>query len=286
MLRFNYYYCCRHCAELVSLLERNDIRYRFSGGDITPLCVVFSIRCPVGEVSPVVAELSSAGEYPVISAEYTPAELASAQWIWMTPKQQKIEIVNVEEAYHYSCTRIHPFIGETAKHAEQIGIFTIAKEPATSTKTAFWAEDTGFAEVFADWRVRQLAEKNGLSGVEFRDVMLSKGELSSKLYQMTSAHVLPIKAIACGHGEKALCCPYCGKTGFQVDNAYQLHLYASYLRDNTDMYVTERIFGEGIAHSLYVISQRLYHLLAEQKLTGSVTFSPVVEHQKKAEDNV
>lgn len=278
-MRYHYYYCCRHCVELVPLLESNGIRYRLSGGDITPLCVVFSIRCPVGEVSPVVAELSSAGEYPVISVEYTPAELASAQWIWMTPKQQKIEIVNAEEAYRYSCTRTHPFIGETAKHAEQTGHFIIAKEPATRTKTVFWAEDTGFAEVFADWRVRQLVEKNGLSGVEFRDVMLRGRELSSKLYQMTSSHILPLEAIACGHGEIALRCPYCGKPGFRIGNEYQLHLHASHLQHSSDMYVTERIFGEGIAHSLYIISQRFYRLLVENKLAGSVTFSPVAEHE-------
>lgn len=279
-MRYHYYYCCRHRSELVAFLESNGIPYRLSGGDITPLVVVFGIRIPAGTVSSVINALRDHfHEQPIVSAEYTPGELAAAEWLFMTPQKQRINIINAEEAYRYSCTRTHPFIGETAKHAEQIGIFTIAKEPAMNTKTAFWAEDTGFAEVFADWRVRKLAEENGLSGVEFRDVMLRSGEPSAKLYQMTSANVLPLEAIACGHGEKAFRCPRCGKPGFQTDNAYQLHLHASYLRDNTDIYVTERIFGEGIAHSLYIISQRFYRLLVEHQLAGSVTFSPVVENE-------
>lgn len=279
-MRYQYYYCCRHRGELVTFLENSGIRYRLSGGEITPLVVVFRVRVPAGTVSPVVAALRDRFyEQPIVSAEYTSGELAAAEWIFMTPQKQRINIINAEEAYRYSCIRTYSFIGETAKHAEQIGIFTIAKEPAMNTKTAFWAEDTGFSEVFADWRVRKLAEENGLSGVEFRDVMLRSGEPSAKLYQMTSSHVLPLEAIASGHGEKEIRCTRCGKPGFQTDNAYQLHLHTSYLQEDSDMCITERIFGEGIAHSLYIISQRFYRLLVENQLAGSVTFSPVVEHR-------
>ncbi len=277
-LCYHYYYCCRHRGELVAFLENSGIRFRLSGGEITPLGAALRVRVPAGTVSPVVTALQDRfHEHPVISAEYTPGELAAAEWLFMTPQKQRINIINAEEAYRYGCTRTHPFIGETAKHAEQIGVFIIAKEPVMNTKTAFWAEDTGFSEVFADWRVRKLAEENGLPGVEFRDVMLRSGEPSAKLYQMTSSHVLPLEAIVCGHGEKALRCPYCGRLGYQIGNEYQLHLQASYLQEDSDMYITERIFGEGIAYPLYLISQRFYRLLVGHQLAGSVTFSPVVK---------
>ena len=279
-MRYNYYYCCRHRAELVEFLESNGIRYRLSGGDITPCVVIFSVRIKAGVVSPVISALHSRfHERPIISAEYTPAELASARWIFMTPQKQKVNIINSEEAYCYCCTRTDVYGCETAGHAEQVGSFTIEKEPVMNTKTAFWAEDTGFAEVFADRRVRKLAEENGLSGVEFRNVLLRGGKRSSNLFQMTSSHVLPSEAIVCGHGEKALSCPWCGKPGFEIDNAYQLHLYAEKLRNGSDMYVTERIFGGGIGYPLYIISQRFYRLLLENRLAGGVTFSPVVEHR-------
>lgn len=276
-MRYQYYYCCRHCEALVTLLEDNGIPYRLSGGDITPLVVVFSIRIPAGMSNPIINTLFSRfHEVPIVSVEYSATELKAAEWIWMRPTKQRIDIINTDEAYHYGCEREHPFGLITAKHQEQIGSFVIAKEPAMNTKTAFWAEDTGFAEVFADRRVRELAAANALSGVEFKDVMLPKGNLSTSVYQMTSTNILPLEAIACGHGEKALRCPYCGKPGFQIDNAYQLHLHASYLQDNIDMYVTDRIFGEGTAHPLHLISQRFYRLLVENQLAGNVTFSPVV----------
>lgn len=276
-MRYQYYYCCRHRDDLVKLLEHNKIKYRLSGGDITPLVVVFSIRIPAGMSNPIINTLFSRfHEVPIVSVEYSATELKAAEWIWMRPTKQRIDIINTDEAYHYGCEREHPFGLITAKHQEQIGPFAIAKEPAMNTKTAFWAEDTGFAEVFADWRVRELAEASALSGIEFKDVLLRNGNPSSNLYQMTSTNVLPLEAIACGHGEKALRCPYCGKPGFQIDNAYQLHLHALYLEDNVDIYVTERVFGEGIAYPLYLISQRFYRLLVENQLAGSVTFSPVV----------
>ena len=40
--------------------------------------------------------------------------------------------------------------------------------------------------------------------------------------------------------------------------------------------MTERIFGEGFARPIYVISQKFYRLLVENKLDKNVTFFPVV----------
>ena len=97
---------------------------------------------------------------------------------------------------------------------------------------------------------------------------------------MTSPNILEKECIGIGFGEKIETCPKCGKEQYAIDNAYQLHLDFSKIKEQGDLYMTERIFGYGIAYSLYLISQRFYRLLKEENLAGGITFSPVVDISK------
>ena len=80
-----------------------------------------------------------------------------------------------------------------------------------------------------------------------------------------------------GHNEKLRHCPVCGKEQFFIDDAYQLHLCFSDLDVLSDLYKTERIFGDRIPYPVYIISQRFYQLLKSNKLASNVTFVPVVD---------
>ena len=126
-----------------------------------------------------------------------------------------------------------------------------------------------------------MAIKNELIGVQFKNVMLRKGMYSEKLFQLSSDKVLGKECIGIGFGEKILTCPKCGKEQYCIEDAYQLHLDFSRLREISDLYVTESVFGEGIARPLYIISQRFYQLLKEANLASRITFSPVVDISKK-----
>ena len=136
---------------------------------------------------------------------------------------------------------------------------------------------TGFGELFTDSRVVNLAKEAGLTGIQFHNVFLKNRKISEKIFQATSENVLGNELIGKGYGERKIVCSMCGKVQYYVDNAYQLHLDFDSIPVKSDFYMTERLFGEGQAYPLYLISQKFYRLLKENNLTGNLTIAPVAD---------
>ena len=141
--------------------------------------------------------------------------------------------------------------------------------------TAFWASDDGGWEVFTDSRVLALAKENNLIGVDYSNVFLKKGGISQNLFQLTPKNIIKRESIGKGYLEKVEKCPGCGKDIFIIGSGYQLHLDYSKIDLQSDLYVTERVFGDGMPFHLHLISQRFYQLLKQNNLVGSLTLSPV-----------
>ena len=72
-------------------------------------------------------------------------------------------------------------------------------------------------------------------------------------------------------------CRICEKEQFFLDHAEQLHVDFSKMPVQSDLYLTESIFGEGEPEPLFIISQRFYQLLNENKLARNVVFTPVID---------
>ncbi len=277
-MRYKYYYCQLYHPRLVDILETNEIRYKVTGGSITPLFVSFSVWDNSANAAEIIEELAQIVESePIITVEYTSSEIAAAELIWITPTKQCIDILNVQEAYLSTCKQID-FMGKVrVNHRCQRDLFAVAKEPVMGKKSSFWAGSSGFAELFTDYRVHELVEENALTGIDLKNVVLKNGIYSDKLFQMTSQNLLDRRCISIGHGEKIIRCELCGKEQFSIDSAYQLHMDFSKIDKKSDMYVTESMFGEGISYPLYLISQRFYQLLKQAKLAGGIAVSPVVD---------
>lgn len=205
---------------------------------------------------------------------YSSSEYKDAKWLWVMPKRNSIDIVN-EEAFRYFCERENAWGEKLMTHVEQTGNITIRKVPNLSTSTAFWASTTGFAELYTDYRVKKIAQINDLKGLELLEVKLRNGSYSDKIYQMMTRDRLRREVIGKGYGEKIIKCPVCGKEQYGIDSSYQLRMDLNKVSEERDFYMTEDIFGEGFAHPLYVISQRFYRILKENKLVGGVNFNPV-----------
>ena len=159
-----------------------------------------------------------------------------------------------EDAFRYTCEWTSRLGEKVFQHEEQVKEVVVKKVPSMKKRNAFWCESTGFSVIFADKRIRRLAEENFLSGIEFKNVFLKNGTCSDELFQMTSSNILKKEDIVWGYGEKIEKCPMCGK----------------------EQYVTERLFSEGFARPIYVISQKFYRLLVENKLDKNISFCPVV----------
>lgn len=277
-MRYEYSFFEIHRPELVEWLENNRISYQIDGGGNLPTFIKFTLWSNNTRIDDYLAQLEAMCVRRLdINAEYTSSEILNAKLLMINSKKQCIDILNHEEAYRRSCMWTNPYGISKVGHEEQQDLFVIANEPSTKTKTAFWHEDTGLAELFTDYRVFDLVKQNQLDGIDLKNVLLKIGKYSDKIYQMTSPNIINRKCIDFGHGEKKLNCPICGKEQFFINGAYQLHLYYNQIQVQSDLYVTERIFGEGIPEPLYLISQRFYRLLKENKLTGNLIISPVAE---------
>lgn len=273
-----YYFCERAHLNLIKFLKENNIKYTPDNIDGEGDLIGFSVLSNSVAAHSILKRLEEMkASCPLVFMKYTVAELNKAKLLVMTPQKQSIDIINKEEAYIYLCKSTSSVGTSKARHEEQKGIFSINKEPSMKTQTAFWTEDTGFAEIFADYRVYNLVNENCLTGIEFKRVRDKKGVYSDKLYQMTSPYVLDSNCIGKGYGERKEICHLCGKEQYFIDNTYQLHLYISKIGVESDLYMTERIWGEGRAYPLYIISQRFYQLLKKNKLAGGLTIEPVAE---------
>lgn len=274
VLKYEYYFCASSKQELLEYLQAQSIPFRV-GPVGNRSWVVFKLYSTKAGTKEQLIELErSMGETPIVSPIFTKKELENAELLVLSPKKQWISVINDEKSCRYTC----PIGRHKFQHEEQIGLYQISKEPKTDGKTAFWHEDTGWADVFADFRVKKLAKDNGLVGVEFRDVLLRGDCVSQNIFQLSSPNKIPQDAIYLGYGEQPYFCPVCGRVQYvmQKPNIYQLHLDSSRLQCKSDLYVTERIWGEGLASPMYVISQRFYRLLRENKLDGYLSLSPVI----------
>ena len=275
-----YYFCIPYHENLIRLLESNNIRYRlssplgecFTNGTPVPVLVTFEFKGYLPIVDKIATEFR---HKPRVSVVYTAAEIHNAKLLWITPKRQSIDILNLKTVYSLLCQwqtvggmpRVH--------RREQIAPFVIEKEPSAK-KTAFWASSTGFSEIFTDNRVRELAMTHNLQGVKFVETILPNGSFSDNIFQITANERIGAENIVFGKGEKEITCSQCGQKQYAFDSTYQLHLSLCENDLNRDIFVTDPIFGTGISMPLYLISQRFYQVLKQNNLTADVAFEPVV----------
>ena len=276
-MKYQYYFYELYKAEIEEYLKEKQIHYKKNESNVVGDSLVFSVWSNTRDSEMILRELKHLGVGdPLVFASYSASEINNAKFLVMRGMKQKIDIMNCENAYHYSCRWTTSMGVEKVKHEEQIDRFTIRKEPSTKTTTAFWSEDTGHAELFTDKRVCELVTEQGLKGIEFENVIDRKGVCSENIFQVKSPHLIKRDCIEMGHGERKVVCHICGKEQFFINDIFQLHLDFSKLPAESDLYITERMWGEGIAYPLYIISQRFYQLLKQNKLIGGINFSPVV----------
>ena len=195
-MKYRYYFCEKNNLQLTTYLESIKVPYEVLGKGTFLELVCFNLWSNTTNVDVYMAQLENmkVGQ-PIIYAEYTAAEIKKARFLWILPKRQCVEITNPQDAYLYSCEYVTQFGVRKVSHQEQRALFAIEKEPSMKSKTAFWAESTGFAELFTDCRVQENVNANDLSGIEFKNVVLKNGKYSEKIFQVTSQNILKRECI-------------------------------------------------------------------------------------------
>ncbi len=280
-MRYEYYYYVEAPQELLVFLTENKIKHKVNDDLFPEKHVKFSIYSSQQNHQELLDTLTKVYgcRKPLVFCVYTAKDRSEAEFLWVTPYKYCIEVRNDEEAFQFSCNYVNP--GDPAEHAfhrRQISPFQIVREPKTNSRAAFYTLDTGSDPMFADCRIKEMAEKHDLRGLLFQPVYLKNGVESRHIFQVSSPHVFTMDAAVRGYGEKSEFCPLCGKEQLDIDSSYQMHLNRSHLDPSLDLMVSENFWGPGCAASVQIISQKFYQLLLEEKLTGSLRIAPIVLH--------
>jgi hypothetical protein len=270
-MKYRYYATGNAEHGLPEYLDINDIKYK-----IVYDTVVVSIIGPTQKERAIIHELADKGQLLLlISSVFDKRELESAKLLNIRPISQQFDIVNYEEAYISRCS------GEMACVSEQIDILKVSNLPNSKSKTHFWAESSaGWCELFTTRHVYDLIQASDIKGAVFKNVIVRGGKYSEDSYQLTSDAVIGRECVELGYGEKELRCRNCARTWYFLDNNVQLHLDFSKFELNKDIYITETMFGYNVVAPLYIISQKLYRLLNENKLLKNVIVEPVFDESK------
>lgn len=211
-MRYKYYFTDLSNPNLLHWLEENEVCYYCRGR-----FVCFDIWSDSQKADNLLEQLKTTSVVgPIVTAHFTQSELSEASLLMISSRKQCIDIINGQEAYSRSCEWTNPYGIKKARHKKQQNWFAIAKEPSVKTQTAFWHEDTGFAELFTDVRVHDLVKQNNLEGITFHPVYLKNRACSQNIFQITSESKVDTACIEFGHGERKLGCPICGKEQFFI----------------------------------------------------------------------
>lgn len=269
-------YTQAYSTALVSILEKNGIQHKTVGnGVLIPSMLSFSVYEGTREHEIIECCVQHNALNPLRFAEYSEDEINDSALLVMRPKKQCIHPINEDKVFEFTCPYQNRHGVQKYRHRRQCGLFMIAKEPKLHRNTAFFSIDSGFSELFVDHRVKEMAQAFGLKGIAFSPVLLKNGLPSDTLYQITSEHVINIKEINMGGGERQVKCPYCGRVQMIIDPSYQLQLKWNLDEHEQDFYMTESIFGEGQAEPMFLISHRFYEIVKQKQLAKNLHIEPV-----------
>ena len=211
-----------------------------------------------------------------VTCVFDKEELERAKLLTIRPKYQKFDYSSEDSALVEVCEGVQ---GNRHFLSEQVGNLKVWDLPSTKSKTHFWAEAYVARKfLFTTRTVYDLVQANDIKGAVFKNVIVRGGKYSENFYQLTSDTVIGRECVKLGYGEKERTCQICGQKWYSLGDTVQLHLDFSKFELDKDVYITKPIFG-GInsVAPLYIISQKLYRLLNENKLLKNVIVEPVFD---------
>lgn len=262
------------CRMLDDLGVKYDVLKAPFPEDMPPL-VVFDLKDNAPRFEEQFAVVSMYAQPMAKWTKFTADEIDAAQWLAIFPHRHCVEMLNFEQAFCYCCSPAPYSKDKGYQHdQEQIEDLMIASIPKR-TRTVFYAADTGFGEMFVDERIPEIVAARGIAGMRFRRTLDKKGRERSAFFQVVSDNIILRERVSLGHGEAYSECPCCYSKQIVLKDEQLLHLKGKPEELPGDFCMTERIFGEGIAHPYYLVSQRFYRILKENKMLGSVRAEPV-----------
>lgn len=273
-MKYRYYAAGSIKPGLLEWLEKNEIKY-----SIPHEFVIINIVGPNERERAVLEELSKKNQLILtVTCVFDKKDLERAKLLTIRPKFQKFDYSVEDPALVEVCEGVQ---GNRHLLYEQVGNLKVWDLPSTNSKTHFWAEAYVARKfLFTTRTVYDLVQANDIKGAVFKNVIVRGGKYSEDFYQLTSDTVIGRECVKLGYGEKEFSCQVCGQKWYSLGNTVQLHLDFSKFELYKDIYITESMFGYNSAAPLYIVSQKLYRLLNENKLLKNVIVEPVFDESK------
>ncbi len=274
-MRKKFSYTCDYSESLIKIFDTKKIKYTIIGDGVY---IKRFMRFSLFADDPFVQILPNYGVYshPMIENIYTKNELLSSEYLTIHPKKQVVDIKNIDDATETSCDYKNAFGIEKTNHVSQKSSFEIYSLKKND-KTCFYFESSGISYLFAKISMIQVFEQNHISGILPYPVYLSKEKnIQAEVTQLMSTEMIFLTSIFIDKEDRLKKCQFCGRTKIVDVSGYQLKLDTSKLLLNDDFYMTEAVFGEGIPHPIYLVSQKLYRLIMEEHFNKNVRFEPVI----------
>lgn len=220
-----------------------------------------------------------------IDYEYSKKEMNESKWFYVRSTCMKLDNLN-ENTFEYSCYSEEEYFvaGKMRKrvyHELQVEPFAFKPIKWNDRNHIYSAFEGGYDIMFCDDIVKELMMTNNVNGIKFEKVLWAKKNIElPNAHQITTDNIIPDEALVIEGFEKGYVsikkCPICGRITYIPNNAFILGAREEYLDENVDIYRTNYLFGMSRGLPMYIISQKIYKLLENNKMTRNLKIRPLI----------
>ena len=283
-MTIQHHYYIKYTDELLDFLDENKIKYEFSvsAGDI---CLDI---CEDHKKYNEFLQLIPEDAFNTKKYKFSKKEIDEAEWLTMRCTNTRFEAQAWESTFEYSCchTRTDVSFGKIythkmAYHGKQIAPYSFNKSNISWGKSAFCGTVTGGrATIFCCDRAKDSIAAEGLTGLSFGPVLQhGKKNYLDDINQLVFDNIIPDEKIRMEGLIKIWHCPMCGKKKYKID-ALSRPVIKREALGGQDFYSTPENYAvftdETRPHAIFIVSQRAYRVLKENRMTGTLEFFPLL----------
>lgn len=278
-MRTKCYYNLEWNETIESLLKENNVDYKKVEWKDTKGSVISypdMINFTISKEQPAYAEIKDFLPNPnTCWLEFTEKELKESKWLYMRSTNMKIDIQN--DAIDWLCPKNRLFNKKSMFHMTQKDIFEIKPVKWTTNNHFYSSYVCGYDAMFCDDYAMNIMQQNDLKGVVFDNVLQYRNKtVLSNTHHIKCDKILPLEAFLFDENCEERKCPTCGKSKYEINHEFRIKIRKEYLDENIDFFSTPDIFSMGNVSSYTIVSNRVYTVLKNAKLTRNLNFEPVI----------
>lgn len=217
-------------------------------------------------------------------AEYSEADRMNAEWLEVLSTFMNVipveELIDGEEKRNYKETC---FLRFSEREHYPIYAHSVLMDPCVVSRPVKWRNkyfcsmDTDQSVLFCSEEARRILTENHVTGIEFQPVIKKSTRAPREdLYRLQSSYTISDKALLPLNNMESSLCPVCGQQRLRsLGQKSRYGVWKDSIDKNIDFCTTPPMFHFESGYNVFLISQRLYRILKENKMTRSLIFTPL-----------